>query len=226
MVPLPLLDEPLRAWFCSLHSIINLLVCSLILFFGTTLNAATLVEWIHRVVLALAHHLFETSIVIGSNLGKTCIRRQHNLWTCKATPCIGVTYHTCLLLEIAWHHSAETGQHRLHSKSTLTVENLLCKVRLAFIPGIVLHTTPTGGVSATPTSRFCTTPALEVVHCPPGSEGRTGNKGFGLSCRIVVLHKELAPNLLETHNLQWHIHTVQSHPVNLLLPTFPIPGTH
>ena len=79
--PLPLLDYPLRTGFGSLHCIVD---CCISLYRCEV--TGTFVEGVHRVVLALAHYLLQTSIVVSSNASKTCVTRFNNMRTSESSP--------------------------------------------------------------------------------------------------------------------------------------------
>ena len=54
-------------------TLVQLIPAIVILLVCTSRNTTTLVEWVNRIILALAHHLLQTCIVVCSNLCKTSI---------------------------------------------------------------------------------------------------------------------------------------------------------
>ena len=118
------------------------------------------------------------------------------------------------------HHSAIAGKHGTHAKFAHTGKNITAKFLLALVPpiGITVHG-KTCGIN-------CGTPPLEVIHGPPRLKAGAGDKCVNIICREAQLFENTLPHNIKTNHLKRHIYAMQSHPVNLLLPTLPRPKSH
>ena len=108
------------------------------------------------------------------------------------------------------HHAAIAWQYGVHAEAFHTGEDLFLQFLLTLVPG----------------ERQRSTPPFEVVHLPPGKEGRTGNKLTHLFLSISEFEKHVSPYALLTDDGQREVHPVERHPVDLLFPAFPVPEGH
>ena len=115
-----------------------------------------------------------------------------------------------LLAGIAWHHAAVARQDRVHAPFLHSLQDFFLQHLLLCIPRCGQRTAPT----------------LKVVHLPPGQEGRTGYEFAHFLFRIAQTEQQVAPYALLAHYGQRQVHAVQCHPINLLLPSFPVPERH
>ena len=168
-------------------------------------------EGIHRVVIGLAIETRELLVIQIGNPIKMGISRQQVGRTSIAVPCTTrCNVQAKLLLGIVGHHTAVAWQHGMHAQLTLTGENLLLQRRLLLIPAV--------GQRATP--------PLQVVHCPPGEEGRTGDELSDSFLAVAQFQQHVAPYYLFSGSCQWHVDAMKRHPVYLFLPTLPVPESH
>ena len=108
------------------------------------------------------------------------------------------------------HHAAVARQDGMHIELFHAGENLLLQFLLTGIPRQWQRTAP----------------PFEIVHLPPGEEGRTGNKPAHLILGIAQFEEHIAPDALFADDGQWEIHPVEGHPVDLALPALPVPERH
>ena len=205
---LPALNDPRGSRVHQLHLLHDGLAR------GVKVNAhgvAALVERVHRVVVGTAKQLRQFVIVQGGNLVETLVGGLQEGRTRVAVPASAVGHvQSQLLAGVARHHAAVARQHRLHAPFLHALQDFLLQSLLLGIPR----------------SGQRTAPALEVVHLPPCQEGRTGNELAHLLLCVTQSKQQVAPDALLAHHGQRQVDTVQCHPVNLLLPAFPVPEGH
>ena len=235
---LPLLDNPL----CPIINIIVRLcpcIYSIVIpvefhhYIGITrlvLHAPgkrALMERVNAVELRHTHHLVQMLII----------------YLCKCTIALGVGFqdigacvaagpHTvvhnvilvkaiyCIVDNTIGHLTAEARDYRLHAKLAHALQHIAAELLLTLVPpvGVTVHCN-IGGI-------YSTAPTLEVVHCKPCNETGACNVVIYILFAHAKFAQEVTCNHIQTHKVQRRVDTVQSHPVNFLLPTFPCPECH
>ena len=109
-----------------------------------------------------------------------------------------------------WYHTRIAWQTNVDAKLLHTFHYLLLQTLTLLIPVV--------GVGSAP--------PLKIVHKPPCLECRTSNKLVGLILRIAQLQQHITPNDICAYDVKTQIDAMQSHPVEFLFPTLPIPERH
>ena len=170
-----------------------------------------LVERIHRVIIGLAEKLGQFVEVEFGNLGKAGVSRQKIRRTLESVPKASISdIQSETRFGIMGNHTTIAWQYGMHAQLPHTGENLFLKLLLTTIPGKGQRTTP----------------PFEIVHLPPGKEGRTSDELAYLFFSIAEFQEHIPPHTLLTHDSQRKIDAMQCHPIDFLLPTFPIPKSH
>ena len=168
-------------------------------------------EGVHRVVVSLAEEAGQFLIVDIGNLTKPLVRGQQVGRPLESVPQSSLSHiQSQPFLGIMGHHAAIAWQHGMHAQLLHTVQDLLLQFLLTVIPR----------------PRQRTAPPFQVVHLPPGQEGRTGNKPSYLLLTVAQPEQHPPPHTFLAHDGQRQVHPVQGHPVNLLFPALPVPESH
>ena len=175
------------------------------------LGAPALVERVHAVVARDAVQLVQLVIVDGGDACKVIALGLQEGRALVAEPLAGVLDVDAQRLGgIVGQHTGISGEHRLHAQRTHTCHNLLLQ---KLLPLVVRR-------------RYRSAPAFEVVHQPPGLEARAGDVLVDFVGGVAQAQQHVAPYRLGARYGQGHVYAVQGHPVDLLLPTVPVPEGH
>ena len=109
-----------------------------------------------------------------------------------------------------WHHTRIAWQTNVDAKLLHTFHYLLLQTLTLLIPVV--------GVGSTP--------PLKVVHKPPCLKCRTCYKLIGFILSIAQLQQHITPNDICAYDVKTQIDAMQSHPVEFLFPTLPVPERH
>ena len=109
-----------------------------------------------------------------------------------------------------WNHTRIAWQTNVDAKLLHTLHYLLLQTLALLIPIV--------GIGSAP--------PLKVVHKPPSLKCRTCYKLIGLILRIAQLQQHITPNDICAYYVEAKINAVQSHPVEFLFPTLPVPERH
>ena len=168
-------------------------------------------ERVHGIILGLAIKFGQLLIIQIRNFFETFIFRLQERRAVVAAPQTRISHiQAQLFLGIVRNHTAITWQYWMNAILTHSLQNLLLKLLLLYIPAI----------------RIRTTPPFEVVHQPPSSKTGAGNKVIDFLFGIAQLGKYILPNGFCSRQSQGQVYTMQRHPIDFLLPTFPIPKCH
>ena len=108
------------------------------------------------------------------------------------------------------YHAAITGEDRLDAVFFHPLQDFLLQGFLLSIPTVGIGTAPT----------------FQVVHGPPGQESRTGDETVHFIAAIAQLQQHVTPHTFHADSSERQVDAVQSHPVDLLFPTLPVPERH
>ena len=112
--------------------------------------------------------------------------------------------------ELRGHVPGEGRQHRFHVQCALAAEDLFLQFRLSVDP--MLRQRPL--------------PAVDVVHAVPREMRGAGEEGTDLPVAEAIVAPDFLPDRLLPGDCQGHIHPVQGHPVDEMLPLPPFPPGH
>ena len=154
----PALYHPHSLRVHGLHGLHQHLPCTPIVNLAVII---ALMERVHRVIVSLAEEPGQFLIVDIGNLTETLISGQQVGRSLESVPQSGLSHiQSQPLPGIMGHHSAIARQYGMHAQFLHALQDLFLQLLLTVIPG--------KGQRATP--------PLQVVHLPPGQEGRTGDK--------------------------------------------------
>ena len=113
--------------------------------------------------------------------------------------------------EVLGNHAYIARDDGLHTVLTHATEDALGQCLLLLIPMLGLRTAP----------------GRKIVHEKPSVVSATADESIYFVERIAVrAHQHLLPYALHSRNGQRHVHAVQRHPIQLALPTVPVPEGH
>ena len=168
-------------------------------------------EGVHRIIIGLAIETGQLVEIEFGNLRKARIGGQEVGRTLEPVPKSRISHiQMQTLFGIVRHHTAIARQYGMHAQLLHTGQYLFLEFLLTTVPGEWQRSTP----------------PFEVVHLPPGKEGRPCDELPYLLFRIAEFQEHIAPHALLTDDGQGQIDTMQRHPVDLLLPALPVPEGH
>ena len=204
----PSLHHPHGPWVGTLHGGHELAAGGGIVHRGIV---GALVEGVHGIVVGASEEARQLLIVDVGYLVEPLVGGREVGRPLKTVPQAGIAdVQREPLLGVVGHHAAIARQHGVHAQLPHAAEDLLLQLLLAGIPRL----------------RQGTAPPLQVVHGPPGQEGGAGNEAAYLIVAIAQAQQHVAPDALLAHHGQRHVHAVEHHPVNFLLPARPVPEGH
>ena len=173
------------------------------------------------------HNIVQVLVIYICKSAITCSVWLEDIGTCVTASPSTIIHHIalveaidCVVYNAVGHLAAESRDDRLHAKLTHALQHITAKLLLTGVPpvGVTVHLY-IGCI-------HCTAPPLKVIHRKPCNEARAGNICIDIILAHTQFAKQLACHHIQTNQVQRSVDTVQSHPVNLLLPAFPSPESH